>query len=176
MASKCGAKTRAGGRCQQAGMPKNGRCRFHGGLSTGPKDSTNSSKNAISHGIYSRHMTDAERVDYAAVQLGTVDDELRMVRVQLARALAAQMAANGEAELDEVVDHDLIGQEGSQRDEKRKVRDYGAIVDRLTGRIESLEKTRLTLRAENPPDPESMDPGKLTAGTPDEPAPENPVR
>ena len=42
---KCGAKTRAGGRCRQMpepnarfpDMPRNGRCRFHGGLSTGPK-------------------------------------------------------------------------------------------------------------------------------------------
>ncbi len=32
----CGARTRAGGRCGQLAMP-NGRCRFHGGLSTGPR-------------------------------------------------------------------------------------------------------------------------------------------
>jgi hypothetical protein len=42
---RCGAKTRAGGRCQQMPernpklpeLPRNGRCRFHGGLSTGPR-------------------------------------------------------------------------------------------------------------------------------------------
>lgn len=41
---KCGAKTRAGGKCQARAVwnkakdkPKNGRCRLHGGLSTGPK-------------------------------------------------------------------------------------------------------------------------------------------
>lgn len=32
----CGARTRAGGRCQRHPMP-NGRCRLHGGLSTGPR-------------------------------------------------------------------------------------------------------------------------------------------
>ncbi len=32
----CGAKTRQGGSCNQSAMP-NGRCRFHGGLSTGPR-------------------------------------------------------------------------------------------------------------------------------------------
>ncbi len=41
---KCGAKTRAGGRCKapaawdrRKDVPRNGRCRLHGGLSTGPK-------------------------------------------------------------------------------------------------------------------------------------------
>lgn len=33
---KCGAKTRAGGRCTQIAMA-NGRCHYHGGPSTGPK-------------------------------------------------------------------------------------------------------------------------------------------
>jgi hypothetical protein len=33
----CLAKTRAGGVCQLAGNPKNGRCHLHGGASKGPK-------------------------------------------------------------------------------------------------------------------------------------------
>jgi hypothetical protein len=33
----CGAATRAGGTCQVRAEPGNARCRFHGGLSTGPK-------------------------------------------------------------------------------------------------------------------------------------------
>jgi hypothetical protein len=32
----CGARTRAGGLCRQPAMP-NGRCRMHGGGSTGPR-------------------------------------------------------------------------------------------------------------------------------------------
>ena len=35
-APRCGARTRAGGCCRQPAM-KNGRCRMHGGLSTGPR-------------------------------------------------------------------------------------------------------------------------------------------
>lgn len=35
-APRCGAKTRAGTPCRAAAM-KNGRCRLHGGKSTGPK-------------------------------------------------------------------------------------------------------------------------------------------
>ncbi len=35
-APRCGARTRAGGSCRQPAMP-NGRCRLHGGKSTGPR-------------------------------------------------------------------------------------------------------------------------------------------
>ena len=35
-ACRCGAKTRKGGHCQGPAMP-NGRCRMHGGKSTGPR-------------------------------------------------------------------------------------------------------------------------------------------
>ena len=46
--ARCGAKTRAGGSCKQPAMP-NGRCRMHGGKSTGaPKGN----KNALKHGRY----------------------------------------------------------------------------------------------------------------------------
>ncbi len=37
MPKKCGAKTRAGGTCQCKPIPGKRRCKFHGGLSTGPK-------------------------------------------------------------------------------------------------------------------------------------------
>lgn len=36
----CGAKTRADGRCQRAPINGTGRCRLHGGASTGPKDTS----------------------------------------------------------------------------------------------------------------------------------------
>ena len=35
-APRCGARTRCGGCCRQPAM-RNGRCRMHGGLSTGPR-------------------------------------------------------------------------------------------------------------------------------------------
>ena len=34
---KCLAKTRRGTHCQCLGLQPSGRCRFHGGMSTGPK-------------------------------------------------------------------------------------------------------------------------------------------
>jgi uncharacterized protein YjcR len=48
-APRCGAKTRKGTPCKSPAM-KNGRCRMHGGMSTGaPKGN----KNAFKHGHYS---------------------------------------------------------------------------------------------------------------------------
>jgi len=34
---RCGAKTRRGSECQRPARKKNGRCRLHGGASTGPR-------------------------------------------------------------------------------------------------------------------------------------------
>lgn len=45
----CGAKTKSGTTCKRRGNKRNGRCRFHGGSSTGPKSregKTTSSQNA----------------------------------------------------------------------------------------------------------------------------------
>ena len=55
-APRCGAQTRSGAPCRAAAMP-NGRCRMHGGPSTGPK--TEAGKAAIrasqtKHGRYSQ--------------------------------------------------------------------------------------------------------------------------
>ncbi|MFS0556354.1 HGGxSTG domain-containing protein [Brevibacillus sp. 179-C9.3 HS] len=49
----CGAKTKSGEHCKKAALA-NGRCRFHGGKSTGPKDPNKlkGNKNALKHGLY----------------------------------------------------------------------------------------------------------------------------
>lgn len=51
----CGAKNRQGNACTALGM-KNGRCRFHGGKSTGPKTlegKQRSKRGNWKHGLYS---------------------------------------------------------------------------------------------------------------------------
>ncbi len=61
-APRCSAKTRRGTRCQCPAM-RNGRCRLHGGLSTGPKtpEGIERIRRAVTkHGRYSRAAT-AER-------------------------------------------------------------------------------------------------------------------
>lgn len=147
MAKHCGAKTRSGGRCKSLPMA-NGRCRLHGGKSTGPKD-CRGNQNARKHGIYGSHLTPEERAQFDAIELGAVDQELRLARIRLARALAAEEAANGEPEVLEVVENEGGGEYTPARSEKSRVRDYSALIDRLMSRIESLERTRKLLDAGN---------------------------
>ncbi len=45
--SRCGAKTRSGGHCGHYSMP-NGRCRYHGGKSTGAMNPR------VKHGYYTK--------------------------------------------------------------------------------------------------------------------------
>jgi hypothetical protein len=54
-APRCGAKTRVGGCCAQPAM-RNGRCRFHGGKSTGPRTEAGRARarsNRLVHGLRS---------------------------------------------------------------------------------------------------------------------------
>jgi hypothetical protein len=43
----CGAKTRAGTSCKLTSIYPNGRCKFHGGLSTGPKTEAGRKRSAL---------------------------------------------------------------------------------------------------------------------------------
>ena len=64
-APRCGAKTRRGTPCQCPAM-RNGRCRLHGGLSTGPKtaEGIERIRRAVTkHGNYSNRAK-AERAEY----------------------------------------------------------------------------------------------------------------
>jgi hypothetical protein len=62
LARRCGARTRAGGACRQPAM-RNGRCRLHGGKSTGPRTSEGRERSRrahLRHGLRGR--------DYLAVR------------------------------------------------------------------------------------------------------------
>jgi hypothetical protein len=66
-APRCGAHTRSGGCCRQPAM-KNGRCRMHGGLSTGPRTTEGRARCAAArrtHGFYSAEMVALRRAGTA---------------------------------------------------------------------------------------------------------------
>lgn len=46
----CGAKTRSGTPCQRKDLLNGGRCRLHGGLSTGPKTLEGKRRSALNTG------------------------------------------------------------------------------------------------------------------------------
>jgi len=66
-APRCGARTRSGECCRQPAM-KNGRCRMHGGLSTGPRTAEGRARCAAArrtHGFYSAEMVALRRAGAA---------------------------------------------------------------------------------------------------------------
>jgi len=89
-ANYCGAKTRSGLPCRNRAMA-NGRCRMHGGKSTGaPKGN----KNAVKTGEYETIWMDAldpeERVLFHVVDtdvLKQIDEELRLITIRERRML-----------------------------------------------------------------------------------------
>lgn len=112
----CGASKRGNGEpCKRHAVPGSSRCKLHGGKSTGPKDPARpigNSRAAKPGSIYSQYLTEEERADFNAVELGQIDDELRLTKVLLGRVLLA----TGEG--------------------------YDLLADRYLGRIESLTKTK----------------------------------
>jgi hypothetical protein len=66
-ARRCGARTRSGECCRQPAM-RNGRCRMHGGLSTGPRTAEGRARCAAArrtHGFYSAEMVALRRAGAA---------------------------------------------------------------------------------------------------------------
>lgn len=83
----CGARKRDGaGICHQPAMP-NGRCRLHGGKSTGPKNPY------VKHGLYRKYMDEEDAILYdELVNDAEFDDlkrEIAMIRIMIARCFAS---------------------------------------------------------------------------------------
>jgi hypothetical protein len=81
-APRCGAHTRAGDGCRQPAMA-NGRCRLHGGLSTGPRTAEGRARCAAArriHGFYSAEMITLRRT--AAAHCRRMDAFFAAVRVR----------------------------------------------------------------------------------------------
>ena len=80
----CLAKTRAGGVCQLAGNPKNGRCHLHGGASTGPKTAEGRARIAAAHyrhGKRSKAFKAAQRANNAKGR--AIKRELKSIEAQM---------------------------------------------------------------------------------------------
>jgi hypothetical protein len=151
---------------------------MHGGTNPGGKPGN---QNAVKHGIYASFMTDAERAVLDEIKLGEVDQELRLCRVRLMRALAAEQAAAAKqgVELAEVVSRTEDGERGITKTGERRFKrtDYVGIVDRLMGRIESLERTRAELLKNGLGDEDDVPtPVAITVEVEDASVPESPAQ
>lgn len=194
---KCGATTRSGGKCQREALRGKRRCALHGGKSSGPKNQRGNKNAAKPGSLYSQYLTADEQKIAASLELGSVDEELRLTRIRLMRALQLEQERGDTLELVETVERSGGGEYSPGDEEKRKVKDYAGLIDKLTGRIESLEMKRAsllqqqldaeikkldadlkraTLRKENPPDPADSGLGGADYTlSPDENTPKNPI-
>jgi hypothetical protein len=94
LAPRCGAKTRAGLACQAPGMA-NGRCRIHGGTSTGPRTPKGFSRLAAAHttsGTYAAANSIRDRYFRVLACRVRVFCAAKRVRAYLPPALAARLA------------------------------------------------------------------------------------
>ena len=132
--AQCGAKTRSGEPCKRHAVPGSSKCKLHGGAAS---KANKANKHAAKPGsIYSQFLTDEENDVLASIDLGRVDDELRLTRIRLMRALARENEFGNELE----IDSEKI--EDGEMATTSKVRDYSGLIDRLTARVESLERTK----------------------------------
>ncbi|QAY85388.1 hypothetical protein CUN61_15920 [Pseudomonas arsenicoxydans] len=140
----CGAKKRGNGEpCKRHAIPGSSRCKLHGGKGSGaPKGSKNAAKPGS---LYSQFLTAEENAILPSIELGSVDGELRLTRIRLMRALNQENERGETAELEARVEREGAGEYQAKTEEKFKVRDYAGLIDRLTGRIESLEAKRAYL-------------------------------
>jgi len=125
------------------------RCRLHGGKTpkgkhTGP----------LKHGLYSSALSEEERDLWDDIQLGNVDDELRLCRIQLRRAMNLDAAiAKAPNDPKNLVGVELVeirrttGNGKSSTDVTSKRPDIAGRMNALIGRIAQLEKTRAELIA-----------------------------
>lgn len=146
--AKCGATTRSGKPCLKSPLKGKKRCALHGGKSTGPKspEKLKSNQNARTHGIYSDAIDAIEKELWSEVEVGSLDDAIKIARLQLRRALIAQKKAEETDGLD--LDQRIITKDENEIGEFKKIsthrvkRPYEDIINRLLGRIGDLETKR----------------------------------
>jgi cellulose synthase/poly-beta-1,6-N-acetylglucosamine synthase-like glycosyltransferase len=116
---------------------------MHGGASPG---GAKGNQNARKHGIYSAGLLDEEHDLWDDIGVGTLDDDIRIAKLQLRRALIAQK--NQPADGLELYEETMNGGGGDGAEEKpaasmkRRRTQYDDIISRLLGRIGDLEQKR----------------------------------
>ena len=144
----CGATNRQGEPCQRPPLKGKKRCRLHGGKSL------ETNKNAVTHGVYRKTLSEEEQVLWTQLQVGNIDNEILFMKIMFNRAieLNAEIRASPNDvknlagfELTEINRISKGGKQDTNLTSKRP--DTVAMIDRFAGRIASLEKTRAELLA-----------------------------
>jgi len=155
-----------------AAMP-NGRCRLHGGKSYQIKGN----KHAMKHGIYADGLTDEEKEIQDKIQVDDLEDEIRLCKLRIRRAMVARKEVEADLtnpsvgfEVSEVRQYQSESEKANapegqdkpdsstqtRREMVRKRPDYDAIIDRYMGRLGSLLRTRAELLGATQKDPSKI--------------------
>jgi hypothetical protein len=171
---RCGAKKKnAPGFCRNRPYlvkkdqdgPGPWRCKLHGGVLHDNPGAPKKNQNAVSHGIYSKAMTDDEQELYNDLNPRDVDAPIRMTMIRLKRAFELEFAQDQAIQGDPEADHGMIAMERkvtttegadagdyTERSVTRKRRDYAAIIDRLVGQLTRLVAQKVALEGDGAPD------------------------
>lgn len=151
MADPCGAKTRTGAPCKNTAVMPNGRCRMHGGKNK-PIPAPTENTYAVKHGFYCNALQPDEKKLWERVQLGTVDDEIRLMKVKLFRLVKlsgnADVAGLVDSALEVAQKHgeDVKGLPFDKTEIKVSSPQYSELIIKALDSIAKLERTRLQLR------------------------------
>ena len=142
---------------------------MHGGSSPGGAPGN---KNATTHGIYTQGIKDSEKDLWSQIQVGTLDDEIKLLKIQLVRAAKCQKELEEEIEagrsdkgktgfelssIEAASGTNASGPFTSKKIVKKRP-DYRKMIFNLSGRIGKLEAIRNTILgdggdSENKPTP-----------------------
>jgi hypothetical protein len=152
----CGAKNRQGEPCKLRPMVGKQRCRLHGGKTpkgkhTGP----------LKHGLYSVALNDEERELWDDMKLGNVDDEIRLCRIQLRRAMNLEVeVSKSPNDVKNLAGAELVeirrstgADKASTTDAISKRPDIHSRMNWLIGRIAQLNRVQFETRSTNLPRP-----------------------
>lgn len=131
-------------------MP-NGRCRKHGGKVGEGHGAPNANTNAIKHGFYSDALQPEERQLWERVEVGGLDDEIKLMRVKLHRLVRL----SGSADVAELVDsalevsqkrgEDMRGMPFDRTEIKVAAPRYAELIIQALEQIRKLELARAQL-------------------------------
>src|SRR3954468_12094404 len=146
---QCGALNRQGQPCKVSPMKGKTRCRLHGGATP------TKTKGNRKHGLYSAYLTEAEQEQWDSIQLGVVDEELKMLRIYLARcvALDAQISKDPNSTVNSAsmelteIRRSSVTDGPTHIDAISRRPDIPGRMNWLVGRIGQLEKIRAELLA-----------------------------
>jgi len=150
-AAICGAKNRSGRPCRRAPIPGRQRCNLHGGKSTGPRPGNNVLR---VHGCYSRYLSPEELEVWEIIKVGSLDDEIRIAKIMLRRALLRARDDKAIVLFSEIIDRQLrtIGRLEIQRAQILGGGVGAPAIEAARAIRAAIDEMNAATRAEPPPD------------------------